>query len=225
MYDEIKNEPAVNAGGGVSYSYRLFAKQYHVLISKYSRGDDISTLIVEFSKVLDAWEMAKKCLHSLLPEKDWPQYAGLDFDNYPVFLWLLSFAVNLNVESATLVRTIKLINNTGRDALLDRILMKLDATHSASDKLFYPRPYQPLFDSLDAPKEKQAALVAKFLKGWYQGCKKAYWYDNAKREDSGYFGFWCFEAALIIKLWEIDDCSFCDHPNYPKDLAHWKELE
>jgi len=26
----------------------------------------------------------------------------------------------------------------------------------------------------------------------------------------------------VVRLWEIDDSAFADHPNYPRDLVHWK---
>jgi hypothetical protein len=220
MYAEIKGEPALK--GNVGYAFRLFSKQYHVLISKYSRGDGLSNLKPEFLKVLDAWDFAKNQFRSLLPQKEWLQYEGIDPDNYPKYLWLLSFAVHLNLDAALLARTIKLIGNQGRDALLDSVLVKLNTVSTASSDIMLPRPYQALMDVVNGPPDKQAALMAKFLKGWYAGSKKSYWYDNAKREDSGYFGFWCFEAALVVKLWGIDDSLFCEHPHYPKDLARWK---
>ncbi|WP_428680745.1 PoNe immunity protein domain-containing protein [Photobacterium sanguinicancri] len=33
---------------------------------------------------------------------------------------------------------------------------------------------------------------------------------------------WCWESALIVKLYDIDDSSFIDNEYYPKDLVHWK---
>ena len=38
------------------------------------------------------------------------------------------------------------------------------------------------------------------------------------KEGSSYFGCWCFEAALVAYLWEIDDASYRGHLVYPKDL-------
>jgi hypothetical protein len=40
-------------------------------------------------------------------------------------------------------------------------------------------------------------------------------------ENFGYTGYWSFESALMVKLWDIDDSSFRDHPHYPGDLVHW----
>ncbi|TBU70990.1 hypothetical protein DNK06_24980 [Pseudomonas daroniae] len=61
----------------------------------------------------------------------------------------------------------------------------------------------------------------KFLDGWYKGNKNlAAWYDNHKGEDTGYVGYWCFEAALVVKLFGIDDSSFRTHAHYPAELVH-----
>ncbi|MCD9032645.1 DUF1911 domain-containing protein, partial [Luteimonas sp. Y-2-2-4F] len=64
-------------------------------------------------------------------------------------------------------------------------------------------------------------LIRKFLDGWYKGNRNvAAWYDSHKGEDTGYVGYWSLEAALVVKVFGIDDSSFRRHANYPADLVH-----
>ncbi len=222
--EEAKANPATDPDRQAGFLYDIWGCYREVLYQRYSRGDDLQELSAWFVKTVESWEFCKGYLEKEVTDKEYrKQWTGLDFDNYFDFLWHLSFAFILKAEPKLLTRVIILINNQGKDALLDRILQKIGAGNKVSDKLLYPRPYKSLFEALDAPKEKQPALVARFLKNWYEDCKKAYWYNNGKDEDSGYFGYWCFESALVVRLWDIDDSSFADHPNYPKDLAHWRK--
>jgi hypothetical protein len=48
-----------------------------------------------------------------------------------------------------------------------------------------------------------------------------YWWDGHGIIDRGglaYSGYWCFEAAAVVKLLGIDDSSFRDNEYYPADL-------
>ncbi|MCG9758955.1 DUF1911 domain-containing protein [Pseudoalteromonas sp. Isolate6] len=38
-----------------------------------------------------------------------------------------------------------------------------------------------------------------------------------------YIGYWCWEIALVVTVFNIDDSSFINHPYYPKDLVHWQD--
>ncbi len=37
--------------------------------------------------------------------------------------------------------------------------------------------------------------------------------------DAIHVGYWCFEAALVAMLWNIDDTAVAGHPHYPVDLV------
>jgi len=51
--------------------------------------------------------------------------------------------------------------------------------------------------------------------------KRVGWWGSFENGSDGYFGYWCFEAALAVRLFGIDDSSFADHSYYPKDLARF----
>jgi hypothetical protein len=49
--------------------------------------------------------------------------------------------------------------------------------------------------------------------------KSCYWHGTHTGNGFGYFGYWCFEAALVTVLWDIDDSSYRHNLVYPKDLV------
>ena len=50
--------------------------------------------------------------------------------------------------------------------------------------------------------------------------KPAAWYNNDQGGEGAYYGYWCFEAALVVRLLDIDDSSFRDNVYYPKDMVN-----
>jgi Domain of unknown function (DUF1911) len=66
--------------------------------------------------------------------------------------------------------------------------------------------------------------MTQFLKRWFKGQKECDWWgSHIPRKgttvlDTGFFGYWAFEAALVTYLWDIDDSTYRDLPHYPKDL-------
>lgn len=208
--------------GRALHLYSTFSYYTRVLFCKYSRGDNFEEIKFWFERTLNSWQRLNDYLFEYNDKKIREMYTNLAFDNYIIFLWILSFAVCLEVNAQLLKKTVKLINNAGKDALLDRIMAQMGMAEKVTDNLIHPRPFKPLYESLDADPANKQKLTARFLKNWYTGCRKAFWYDTDRGDDSGYFGYWCFEAALVVKLWGIDDQSFADHPNYPKALVHLK---
>lgn len=85
------------------------------------------------------------------------------------------------------------------------------------------RPYLQLLKVVQAEPGKRSKLMATFVKNWYAGCRKAYWFwvheDSVKyQRPSWYVGYWCFEAAAVTQLLGIDDTLYRDNEYYPKDI-------
>ncbi|MBD9354554.1 DUF1911 domain-containing protein [Methylomonas sp. EbA] len=49
--------------------------------------------------------------------------------------------------------------------------------------------------------------------------KPIYWHDSHEGAEGAYFGYWCFEAALVAMLFDIDDTAIAANPHYPADLV------
>jgi hypothetical protein len=72
---------------------------------------------------------------------------------------------------------------------------------------------------MDAPATQRPALLKAYVEGWYKRMKQADWYNTHKSE--AYSGYWCFEAALLVMLLNIDDSAVQGHIHYPVDLVNY----
>ncbi|WP_080424890.1 PoNe immunity protein domain-containing protein [Burkholderia ubonensis] len=208
--------------GRVIAAYQQFDGILRRVIMRYSRGDDLADLREDMVLLLAAREQILKFCDALPPEEQPARviYERLSFDSYIDWFWWLSLAVCLGMERAHVHQVLGLIGNVGQDALIDRLAVQLGEERIVGGKLKFPAQYGSLLQALDAcSQEQQEKFVKTFLDGWYEGSSQAAWYENHHGEDAGYFGYWCFEAALVVKLFGIDDASFCDNPYYPADLV------
>jgi hypothetical protein len=196
--------------------YRLFYDQLKLLLSKYSAGYPIADMREGFAKVIERRERHQKFMGRL----------GVDFaaiDDYEQSLWLVSLAILLDANAALFNRVLACIGNEGKDKLFERIVLMRAPGRPAGAKLIFPKPFQTLYDASTANESDAPKLVSAFLKTWYQsmGQLGVYWHDNHKGpEGGGFFGYWCLEAAAVVKVFGIDDSDFRDSRYYPKDLVH-----
>ena len=50
--------------------------------------------------------------------------------------------------------------------------------------------------------------------------RKCGWHDvHLSVGKDGFPGYWCWEAALVTLLYDMDDSSYRDMPFYPKDMV------
>jgi len=228
-YDEqtsLERQARIDAGklrpyGAVQAASRLFDVQVHRLVMRYSRGDDMNVLVGDLRSTLAARTQLKN-LCDALPDDEQKlreMYERLSADSYPEYMWWLAFTVALGMDKSYIQQALELIDNTGQDGLLDRIAVALgDTDRSVVSGVLY-KQHAPLLEALDGPEARRAAAVKKFLDGWYKGSRNVYWHGNDKGDDTGYMGYWAFEAALVVILFDIDDASFRDNVYYPRDLV------
>ncbi|WP_052732859.1 PoNi-like cognate immunity protein [Hymenobacter terrenus] len=198
-------------------AFFLFSHGRILPMAEYSRGYPVADFHASLSQVINSLEQ----LRALDPEGTFAMSFKSDMDDYVRALWLVSQAILLRLENSLIERLLACIGNEGQDLLFERLVAVVapNIGRKQAKKLLYPKVYQSLYDSIDAPAEQQAALVQQFLKNWYKGMRKTAWYDSHKETDSGFFGYWCWEAAGVAHAFGIDDSSFRDMPYYPKDLA------
>jgi hypothetical protein len=86
----------------------------------------------------------------------------------------------------------------------------------------WPEAYESLWHCFICPEGDRSARLKYFVENWYKEMKKGdvAWVDNHKSKFDIYFGYWCFEAAGVAKMLDIDDSALKDHPHYPYDLVH-----
>jgi hypothetical protein len=206
--------PDTQAAHREQLRHTVFRRQLEQLITRYSRGEPVEALQAAYPRVVDA--LAEYQQQAGRAAQDFQH-----FDAYVFALWIVSLAILLDVGDVELRRAVQELNNTGRDALYDRLVALRVPISDPAPTLIYPKPYEPLYEVLDAEREEQTRLIQKFLKQYYKGMKRTYWHDSHLGKDSGFFGYWCFELAVIAKELKIDDSEFSDNIFYPRDLVHW----
>ena len=196
------------------YRYSMFRKEYELLVLRYSQGEAISALKDAFPAVIGRLES----YHTEGPHEGFSIQE--EIDEYVTALWLVSLALLFEVDDPLFERLVNLIGNEGSDRLYERLVGTRIKNRPQAEKLLYPKPYRLLNDAIDAPAGSQPRLMAEFLKVWYPAMKKAYWYESHHGPDGGgFFGYWCIEAAGVVKAFRIDDSAFRDSAYYPKDLV------
>lgn len=140
-------------------------------------------------------------------------------------LWWISLAVATKQSKDHCLEVLACIGNRGEDALLDRVAITLgDKNPIQASTLYYPHLYRPLMNVFDAPSNRKKSLLKMFLVDWYSGCWQAAWYNNHSKENEEesnwdfYFGYWSFEAILIINLLQINDFDIKNSAYYPEGL-------
>ena len=149
---------------------------------------------------------------------------------YIDFLNLVSLSILLNIDtdfnkiSNLLFKAQENKNNTfiNSDKLLWFLMnFKLDQPKVISDQKGFSKLTRLLSKAIESNNEEAIKLVYKYLNDWYSLNKEMPWYDSHKRQ-WGYSGYWCWEAAAVVKVMGLDDASFKEHPHYPYDIVHWQ---
>lgn len=139
--------------------------------------------------------------------------------NYQSAFMALAMFIGLRRSVDEVGRLLSCTGAAGRDLLFDRVVQRIDPARVVGKTLRHPH-CQWLIDVMDSAPSGQPALMRKFLDGWY---KKVYLPDigfTSHGSDS-YDGYWSFEAAAVVMLWDIDDSTFRDHPYYPDALVDY----
>jgi hypothetical protein len=195
------------------FHHANFRDSYQLIFLDYSRGEDIAALKGRFAPVVPAWER-----YLAAPRAESNDFAAID--DYVRSLWLLSFALLFEVEPLLLDRVLKCIGNEGKDLLFERLVSTRVSGRPAGEKLLWPRPYQPLYQVIDAAEAEKPKLMQKFLKTWYNSLRRCYWHDCHKGpQGGGFFGYWSIEAAGVVKAFGTADQSFRNMPYYPRALV------
>ena len=208
------------------YIFEIFIRHYELLIERYSRGDNLNELCLMLPEIVEAWEWARREELKVFNEEELLNRHGFkrNLDAYNLALWMVSIFICLEADNDLFNRIITLIGNEGEDWLYEKLVSYRLSDRKHADQLLYPKPYQLLKDAIEEKVvEDRNRLMKKFLTAWYPSLSKTYWHDCHKGpEGGGYFGYWCFEAAGAVRVFNMDDEAFLDNPYYPKDLVAFR---
>ena len=178
----------------------LFLYRMNMLVASFSYGDDSSSL-----KVL----LSETCTTALSLKADTLTYSDA--------LTLTSLSILLNCCEG-----IKRVIDRNRglfesDKLLHGLASYIDSGKAEwSGNYAFPDVYAGLdsFMSAVSSEEKEDELL-EFLNGWYDKCSDCAWYDTLNNPHNVYYGYWCFEAAALAKVYGLNEKRLSTNAYYP----------
>lgn len=176
----------------------LFLYQINVLIASFSSGEDEGTL-----RAL----LCEACSTAL----------ELDALTYADALTLTSLSIMLH--STTQIK--KVITKFQRLYEGDKLLFGLSTyieTGNAkwTGKYRFPIIYSGLeaFFAAKTSEAKEDVLLV-FLKTWYEKCGDCSWYGTLENPNEVYYGYWCFEAAALSVIYNLNKQHLSKSEFYP----------
>ncbi|MBH0043521.1 PoNe immunity protein domain-containing protein [Pseudoalteromonas sp. SWXJZ10B] len=220
--DDLKNDNSLTVNSKMRFSFRLVDYTSRLLHERYSRGDNLTELKPHLLEALEYRQWQKDYADALPANEqknriDWEELHEDDLRR--TIIWL-TFAYCLGMGEDYYLKTLELIANQGQDALLDNLAIAMgDSERQAATKPLFKKRFGKLYNVIEGSPEQRPELVKAYLDAWYKAEGSP---DYHLMDTDAYIGYWCWGSALVVKLYNIDDSSFIDHPYYPKDLAHFK---
>jgi hypothetical protein len=228
--DVIKENRLQSVKKQVSESYLRLLK------SKYSRGDDMSSLLVLeiYHKMVLLMNESRNGnriqMISYVNKGEVIDLKQYTFSGFLEILDVLSLGVLLDVP----INDFRIVEDfiykdEVKDYLLNFLLkFRLNEVVSISEESYHDQNYFHINQRLGTLKaiifqeDKEIAQkeLKRFLEAkWYNSLKGTGYYNQHSNPHNTYSGYWCFVAAAIVKIKGLDDSSFRDNPYYPKDLV------
>ena len=209
------NEYGIKIGSASGLKRRLFRK----LSAAYSAGYAIADLEPLYRDFMEGFglflDVAKE-----KPERVIEDY----FFAYDDRTRYLALAILFDADPATVSRLVEAVDFwPGKDAIWERMIAHLGVTgRPPVQKVQWPEAYDALNACFTPYEGNRPALLKIFVDAWYKEMGKgdSVWVGWHKNKHDIYFGYWCFEAAGVAKMLNIDDSALKDHPHYPYDLVH-----
>ena len=220
--NDVKHNNEFSAEVKMKLSFGLVDYVVRLLHERYSRGDNLTELKPHLLEALEYRQWQKDYADALPAneQKDRIGWEEIRTDYLENWLDWLAFAYCLDMGDSYYTQALELIANQGLDVLFDSIALKMgDTERTVSNDLLFKKRFKKLHDVIAADIEQQPSLMKAYLDAWYKLIDSP---DYHLMDTDAYIGYWSWEAALVVKLYNIDDSSFIDHPYYPKDLAHFK---
>ena len=201
--------------------YSLCERSVMLCTQMYSRGDNIAELKSSVTQMMQMFKLRHDTMPTLeLSDSERQMWLRFNHDKLYDIYSCLAFAVSLRYPLNELLVLLTWIGHAGEDGLLDRVALQIgEQNRIVTPKAFINKAYDDLVAVIDAKSEERPDLLKKYVPKWYNRMKGTGTYNTHKGE--AYVGYWCFEAALVAMLWDIDDSALIDHKNYPSDLVRY----
>jgi hypothetical protein len=207
--------------------HTIFSHSHRILIERFSRGDQIQDLKDDVLRDCEVLKLRRKILDDTpMKESTLKMWEDLDLTSLYDYLSLFAFMKALHFGKERFKEVLDQLKTVEQDGLL--VLVQQHATGQKLENVppsKYPAIYNELIAIVEAEAEKRPELMKKYLEHWYQSMKPIHWFDNDKAAEGAYIGYWAFDAALVVMLFDIDDSTFRNNKFYPKDLVDNNNIE
>jgi len=212
---------------------RLNSSYYkNIIIGKYSRGDNMfeENVYENYKQALflfyENWENGegKYAIRNKKQVVILDQYV---FSKFLSVTEMISLGILLEIPDNDFELLVDYIE---RDQVKDFLIESLLRYRKSDREEILEENYQKFFHVNERygrlktiVQEQDKELAQKELRyflenEWYQSFKDTPLYDQHKNPHNTYLGYWCFTAAAIVKIKQLDDSSFRNNPYYPKDF-------
>ncbi len=186
---------------------------------RYASISGIEELKITYNRFLEILYSSEKCFQKAMKTE-----RPITLTNVRFVSSAIVFGECLGVSQSELTTMAKCIP-AGKDQLVDRLLSHYQADRKISTDLTEKAKYKQLVAILDMEDKKQQAKKLKiYLDQWPNklGIRAP---DGVRplHETPTYDGYWCYEAAAVVIVSDIDDESFKDHEFYPSELMSWRK--
>lgn len=213
--EKLKVSPFPEKWKKNSITQNLYYDCKRLITLKYSGGIPVDEITSDYPDLIDAWVAYNQNIST----GDNKKHLLLTNDYYRV-LTLISWGIIFNAAVELFQKMANHIHSNGEDALIETLLATKLKERTTTDKLIYPKSFELLYKATQTKGAEQAVLVKEYLSKWYKNMKDFINYDAHKAKGEGGFeGYWSFEAAAVVVLYNIDDSSFRDMDFYPKDMV------
>lgn len=213
---------------------RIMGNDYiAIIIAKYSRGDDMFSkeILSDYKKgvdlIYDNWEKHKNnfAYGSHRKITFLKQYT---FSGYVNIAQILSLGILLNAPTEYIKKLTEIIDKDKVKDFLYEFLLSYRLKDRKSIRKESYTVYFHINERLgllkEIIKEKNNAKAEKDLKlflekKWYKSFRGTALYNVHENAHNIYVGYWCFIAAAIVKIKNLDDSNFKDSQYYPKDIV------
>lgn len=208
---EILEMQGVNAPGKKMCYYDIYLKGLQAFYSGYSLGVPINELRKNMNLILESI------------------YLTWDGTVYEDIKIAFELAIIFNMRSEKNIELMDLmIKYKYEDKYLYMLAKYLNAEwENDTDKFKFKKATEPLVEVISLAninKEKAEERLKIYLdKQWFNMQKEGVITNKDHLKESKYRGYWCIEAAGLVKMLKLDDKVLKESKYYPYDLAHYNQ--
>lgn len=182
-------------------------------------GEPLDQVQERFCQAVDYLPALHACRDTI------PDYVRREEVSYYNQLRWLSFAAlfDLDERRRKLVLDEVAFFDNEKDPIIERMMIWLGGAEliSGTTEIRWPDMAE-LWRAIDGAPGSRDAHLWTYVRKWYANNRDAYWHDRHKKKSvTGYFGYWCIEAAAVSVREGVDDSECRDNEYYPTDLADW----